>query len=187
MSRLCVPLRTWLVPFSCINSAAGSDVLIWSTFSDLRSLSLWEGDENGWFLLEGTWRRADSEDGVRCSCAGSKPVVKAARSPAFTYTVPVTAGLTWPPGCEKTSYFPLGWLNCFVQLTSYLVLSNDVWLHGWGRGDALCIFYFKLTLPTKFPPLPDKEIWIELNQTEVSNNRKWSFFPFTVPLSFKRE
>lgn len=56
-------------------------------------------------------------------------------------------------------------------------------------------FYFKLRLQTKFHSQADKEIGIELNQIEVSNNGKWSFsffffpltviVPFSVPLSSK--
>lgn len=38
-------------------------------------------------------------------------------------------------------------------------------------------FYIKLGLPTKFPSQADKEICIEIKQTELSSNRKWPFFP----------
>lgn len=56
------------------------------------------------------------------------------------------------------------------------------------KGPCVMHFYIKRSLLTKFLSQTDKEIWIEIKQTEVSSNRSGPLFPsFPCTLSIQWE
>lgn len=160
--------------------------------SDLRSMSLWEGDESRWCILEQVCLQAEIQR-ERCSGSGQRgnlwkllklTVYGCVLVPwlELHLLIKMTHGNFFHP-----KWHGLMWLwNNLVFFTEVFELCCTIesisgvikWcLTAWWRRRRFVLhFYLKLCLQTKFHSQTDKEIWIELNQTEVNNNGKWSFF-----------
>lgn len=163
--------------------------------TDLRSMSLWEADEHGCWILEVTCQQVEIQR-LKVGCWRANllklPCVVCFLCAPHSATETFRRGLVW---LRENIIFltELFELHCAIDSISGVIK----WcLTAWSRTRWFVMhFYFKLRLQTKFHSQTDKEIWIELNRIEVSNNGKWSFFslpltvivPFSVPLSFKGE